>query len=443
MLALRLYQLLVFLAAPFLHRRLARRAAQGREDPARLREKFGHAALKRPPGHLVWLHAASVGETNSILPLVEDILTAHPAQQILLTTGTLTSAHIVARWQSAHGDLRARLKHQFAPLDRPAYIRRFLEHWQPQAALWVESEIWPNLVLACTKRDIPLIMLNGRLSAKSFAGWRRVGTTARHIFARFNLLMAQDETTAERLSALGATHIKVPGNLKLDAPPLAHDTAALAKLQEALAGRACFLAASTHPGEEVQIADALRLVRKTVSEALAIIVPRHPDRGDALADELRAQGYTVAQRSKGDAISPTCEIYLADTLGEMGLFYRLADIVLMGGTLVPHGGQNPVEAAQLNCALLAGPHTDNFTEIFAALTGKQAVASVSDAATLATQVTALLQNPNGVRMMATAAADYAEGMRGTRARVLQLIAPYLVDPKAAPKAAMPREAHDG
>ena len=148
----------------------------------------------------------------------------------------------------------------------------------------MESEIWPNLVLACTKRDIPLIMLNGRLSAKSFAGWRRVGATARHIFARFNLLMAQDETTAERLSALGATHIKVPGNLKLDAPPLAHDTAALAKLQKALAGRACFLAASTHQGEEVQIADALRLVRKTVSEALAIIVPRHPDRGDALAD---------------------------------------------------------------------------------------------------------------------------------------------------------------
>lgn len=443
MLALRLYQLIVFLAAPFIHRRLTRRAAQGQEDPARLREKFGHAALKRPAGHLVWMHSASVGETNSILPLIEDILRTRPAQHILLTTGTLTSAQIVARWQTAHGDLRARLKHQFAPLDRPAYILRFLDHWHPQAALWVESEIWPNSVLACAKRDIALIMLNGRLSAKSYDGWRKVTATAQHILGRFTLLMAQDETTAARLKSFGVSEVKMPGNLKLDAPPLPYDEAAFFELQNRLTGRPCFLAASTHPGEETQIADALKLVCASLPDALAIIVPRHPDRGDALVAALRGSGHEVAQRSKAEEPGPQTQIYVADTLGELGLFYRLVRIVLMGGTLVAHGGQNPIEAAQLDCALLAGPHTDNFDEIFTALGSRQAVAQVSDAATLATQLVALWQNDKGATKMAEAAADYADAMRGTRSRVLSLIAPYLVAEDTQAEAPKAQEAHDG
>ncbi|MGC6535461.1 MAG: 3-deoxy-D-manno-octulosonic acid transferase [Parvibaculales bacterium] len=443
MAALRLYQLIIFLAAPFIRLSLSRRVRRGREDPVRMREKFGHAAVKRPTGHLIWVHAASVGEVNSVLPLLGDILTGRPAQHILLTSGTVTSAQTVARWQSQNPTLQPRLSHQYAPLDRTAYVRRFLNHWQPDAAFWVESEIWPNAVLACRARNIPLVMLNGRLSAKSFAGWQRFQATARHLLGSFTLLMAQDKTTAERLLALGITEVKTPGNLKLDAPPLTAEADKLSALETQLADRPCFLAASTHPGEEEQIAEALKLVRAGVTDVLAIIAPRHPDRGDAIAAALRAAGFAVAQRSQDEPVSTATEIYLADTLGELGLFYRRAPIVLMGGTLVPHGGQNPMEAAQLDCALLHGPHIDNFTEIFAALTAQQACAEVSDAATLASQVIALMQNPKAVTQLAEAAASCATTMGGARHRAIALLEDYLVDPKATRPTGPALEAHDG
>jgi 3-deoxy-D-manno-octulosonic-acid transferase len=443
MLALRLYQIMMFLAAPMVRIHLMRRAAKGREDRVRLREKFGRAALKRPPGHLIWIHGASVGEVNSVLPLIEDILRARPAQQVLLTSSTVTSAQIIARWQSCHADLRARLRHQFSPLDRPSYIRRFLNHWRPNAAFWVESEIWPNLVMACAGDDIPLAMINGRLSQRSFAGWQKIGKTAAHLLGQFSLLMAQDDTTAQRLAALGAAGVKTPGNLKLDAPPLDDQAEAHAAIEKSCAGRPLFLAASTHEDEEAQIGEAMSLVRAALPDALAIIVPRHPERGDLIAAQLRAAGHQVAQRSKDALPAPETQIYLADTLGELGVFYRLADIVLMGGTMVPHGGQNPMEAAQLCCAILHGPHIDNFSEIFDALTARQGVASISDAPTLAAQITALLQNPSSVEKMAEAAAAYAADMSGSRARVQALLAPYLVDPTAAIETFAPAEAHDG
>lgn len=448
MTALRLYQLVAFLAAPFLWFSLARRARKGREDRARLREKYGYAALKRPPGHLIWVHAASVGETNSILPLLEDVLTSRPAQQILLTTGTLTSAQTVARWQSANRDLRARMRHQFAPLDRPAYIRRFLDHWQPDAALWVESEIWPNLVHACHKRGIALVMVNGRISQKSFAGWQRFSATAKHLLGCFTLLMAQDDVSADHLARLGAAQVKTPGNLKLDAPPLPYDEAQLRALKKQIGKRAVFLAASTHPNEEAKIADALAMLPTSQKQdaqenTLAIIAPRHPDRGTDIAAELRAAGYDVAQRSESQTISQQTQIYLADTLGELGLLYRLTDIVFIGGTLVPHGGQNPMEAAQLDCALLHGPHVQNFTEIFAGLAARQAIAEIGDSATLAAQIGALMQNKAAITRQAEAAKTYAHDMGGARAQVLALIEPYLVDPKTPPLARPAQEAHDG
>ena len=441
--ALWLYRLLTFLAAPLLRASLARRAAKGREDPARLRERFGRASLKRPDGPLIWLHAASVGETNSILPLIDDILASRPAQRILLTTGTLTSAQLVAKRQSARSDWRGRLLHQFAPLDRTAWITAFLDHWRPDAGFWAESELWPNTIAACRRRGVPLIMVNGRLSAKSFAGWQRFGAAARHLLGSFALLMAQDETTADRLQALGLEDIKVPGNLKLDAPPLPAEATALAALTEALGTRPRWLAASTHPGEEAQIGEAHRLLQPAHAGLLTLIVPRHPDRGDGLAAELRAAGFAVAQRSRGEQPDAATDLYLMDTLGELGLAYRLCDKVLMGGTLVPHGGQNPIEAARLDCALLHGPHVANFQEIFDALAAQQAAAEVADAATLAAQLGALLQMPAETERLAAAAKTYAAAMTGTRARVLELMRPWLADPQAAAPAPEAMEAHDG
>ncbi len=425
MAVLRLYRLIAYLAAPLLRFRLRQRAAMGKEEASRIEERFGNSALQRPQGHLIWVHAASVGETNSILPLIDDLLARYQSSTVLLTTGTVTSAKIVARHQNRKSDMRHRLIHQFAPLDRSAWVNRFLAHWNPQAALWVESEIWPNMVLACAARDVQPVMVNGRLSPRSFKRWRRFAATAKHLLGKYALLTAQDEMSATRLQQLGLENIVMPGNLKLDAPPLSVDAAHLAELQTALTGRPLWLAASTHLGEEEQILDAHYMIAETVDNLMTVIVPRHPERGDAIADMLRRGGVSLAQRSKGDTPQAHHEIYLMDTLGEMGLAYRLAEIAFIGGTLVPHGGQNPFEAAQLDCAILHGPHIVNFEILFDDLAAKGAAAEVTDAATLATQVNALFNNRATIDQMSANAKRYSATMGGARQRMFDLLVPVL------------------
>ncbi len=443
MIALRLYQIFTFLMAPLVHLALIRRVAQGREDKARLRERFGRASIKRPHGHLVWVHAVSVGETNSVLPLIEDILTTRPAQNVLLTTTTVASASVVARYQSAHPDFRGRLKHQFNAFDRAAYVAAFLTHWQPDAAFQVESELWPNTITACAQRKIPLIMVNGRLSPHSVKRWQKIPSAIRYLLNKFSILIAQDTTTAALLEALGLKNIKTLGNLKLDAPPLNVDEAALSELQETLADRPRFVAASTHIGEEIQIGEAHRMIKDTQPNMLTLIAPRHPERGDKLAAELRSAGFALAQRSRGEMPDADTDIYLLDTLGELGLFYRLSDIVFMGGSLVPHGGHNPIEAARLECTILHGPHVENFQEIFDALSACKAVTPISDAATLAAQIKAFIQAPASAKQIAEAAKTYAHQENGARARTLDALTPYLCDPSADPVAPQAYEAHDG
>ena len=425
MAVLRLYRLIAFLAAPLLRFRLRQRAAMGKEEPSRIEERFGHPSVQRPNGDLIWVHAASVGETNSILPLVDDLLTQYPNSHFLLTTGTMTSAEIIAAHQSRQNKTCHRLIHQFAPLDRSAWVKRFLAHWRPQAAFWVESEIWPNTILACTAQNLRPVMINGRMSPRSFKRWRRFSSTAKYLLGQFALLTAQDESSATRLQQLGLEKIVTPGNLKLDAPPLSVNAGHFAKLQQSLAGRPVWLAASTHPGEEEQILDAHRMIAETVDNLVTLIVPRHPERGNAIADILRHGHASFAQRSKGETMQGDNEIYLMDTLGEMGLAYRLADIAFIGGTLVPHGGQNPFEAAQLDCAILHGPHIANFETLFDDLAGKGAVAEITDAATLATQVNALFNNRSAIAQMSASAKTYSAAMGGARQRMADLLAPFM------------------
>ncbi|MGB1107768.1 MAG: 3-deoxy-D-manno-octulosonic acid transferase [Parvibaculales bacterium] len=425
MAVLRLYRLIAFLAAPLLRFRLRQRAAMGKEDPSRIEERFGHASVQRPNGDLIWVHAASVGETNSILPLIDDLLTQYPNSHILLTTGTVTSAEIIAAHQNRQNKTCRRLIHQFAALDRSAWVKRFLAHWRPQAALWVESEIWPNMVLACAARDLQPVMVNGRISPRSFKRWRRFAAAAKHLLGKYALLTAQDEMSATRLQQLGLENVIMPGNLKLDAPPLPVDAARLAELQSALTGRPIWLAASTHPGEEEQILEAHHMIAETVDNLMTVIVPRHPERGDAIAEMLRRGHASFAQRSKGETMQAHHEIYLMDTLGEMGLAYRLADIAFIGGTLVPHGGQNPFEAAQLDCAILHGPHIANFETLFDDLAAKGAAAEVTDAATLATQVNALFNNRAAIDQMSASAKQYSATMGGVRQRMVDLLAPFM------------------
>jgi 3-deoxy-D-manno-octulosonic-acid transferase len=425
MAVLRLYLCFAFLAAPFLRFQLRQRAEAGREEAHRLHERFGQASQRRPTGLLIWVHAASVGETNSVLPLIDDMLAAQTDLQILLTTGTVTSAQIVAAHQTRQKNATRRLIHQYAPLDRRPWVMRFLAYWRPQAALWVESEIWPNMILACEAHGLRLIMLNGRISPRSFKRWQRFDKAAQFLLGKFALLTAQDDMSAQRLRALGLSEIATPGNLKLDAPPLMADAAQLAELQNAIGQRPCWLAASTHPGEEEQLAIAHQMIGEASDNLLTIIVPRHPNRGAAIADALHKHGMKLAQRSKGEMPAADTDIYLMDTLGEMGLAYRLANIAFIGGTLVPHGGQNPFEAAQLECAILHGPHIANFESLFADMASKGATAEVTDAATLATQVTALLNTPATIEQMQNAAKDYSASMGGARARMSALLQPFI------------------
>jgi 3-deoxy-D-manno-octulosonic-acid transferase len=406
-----LYRAATSLGGPLLGLELRRRLRHGKEDPARLPERFGVPGLPRPEGTLVWVHAASVGESLSVLPLIEALLERWRGLEILLTSGTVSSARILA------GRLPGRVRHQFVPLDRAAAWRRFLGHWRPCLALLVESELWPNLILETRARGVPLALLNARLSARSFRRWRRAPATARRLLASFDLCLAQSAVDGERLAALGAREVRAVGNLKRTAPPLPVDPQALAALAAAIGERPVWLAASIHPGEDEAVLAAHRRVAAARPGLLTIVAPRHPERGDALAARIAAEGLRLARRSRGELPSPASAVYLADTLGELGLLYRLSRLAFIGGSLIPHGGQNPLEAARLGCPPLLGPHMDNFREIADALLAAQAALAVADGEALARTVGDLLADEATRAALAARAQAAAAG----EARVLDAI----------------------
>lgn len=371
---------------PALRLWLARRVRRGKEDATRLNERFGYARTPRPEGTLLWLHAASVGETQSVLTLVRALLDAHPHLHLLITTGTVTSAALVAQQHLP------RVVHQFVPVDTYPAVRRFLNHWQPDVALWVESELWPQMLWQAQAKHLPMLLVNARLSQKTFENWRRWPRVIRHLLHTFCSIYAGSAEDAARLAALGGSDIHEVGNLKYDAAPLPVDVSMLQHFVQQSAGRRVFLAASTHANEEQLVARAHEIVAQQFPTLLTVIVPRHATRGDAIAADLRARGLTVAQRSKGEPVTADTALYLADTMGELGLFYRRADIVFMGGSLVAHGGQNPLEAARFGNALLSGPHTHNFAAIIARFVAGEALRVVADKTALADAVLALLRD---------------------------------------------------
>jgi 3-deoxy-D-manno-octulosonic-acid transferase len=413
------FALLGRLAAPALRLLLARRARQGKEDPARLGERRGVAGLPRPSGRLLWIHGASVGEARSVLPLLGAILDRHPGAAALVTTGTLTSARMLAT------ALPPRACHQFAPLDVPGWVARFLDHWRPDAALWVESELWPNMLSALAARGVPAALVNGRLSAGSFARWRRLGRALRPPLDAFGRVLAQSDADAARFAALGAKGVAMPGNLKFDAAILPGDAAALSALASLLGGRPRWLAASTHAGEEEIAAAAHAALAPSLPGLLTILVPRHAARGDEVAGMLAARGLAVARRSRGETPGAGTAVYLADTMGELGLFYRLAPIAFVGRSLARGGGQNPLEGAALGTALLAGPQTGNFGDIYAALAAAGAVRIVHDAATLAAALGTLFADAAARDDLAARGAAAVASGRGATARTLAQLAPLL------------------
>jgi 3-deoxy-D-manno-octulosonic-acid transferase len=418
-LALRFYQLAsLAIAPPVATQLLAWRLKRGKENPKRLPERYGEASVPRPAGPLVWLHGASVGEMLAVIPLIERIRARDFA--VLVTSGTVTSAAL------AEQRLPAGVVHQFIPLDAPRFVTRFLRHWRPDLALFVESDFWPNLILACADRGIPMILVNGRVSERSFSRWRLQPGAIAALLRRFDLCLAQSGADAERFGQLGAPRVTDIGNLKLDVPAPPVNVTTLHTFKSIIDARVVIAAASTHEGEEIAILDAHRRLRTRCPSLLTIIAPRHPERGAGIAEAAKAAGFSVALRSRDELPKPDIDVFVADTLGELGLIYRLAPAVFMGGSLASHGGQNPIEAIRLGAAVVHGPHVWNFAEIYGALDTARGAERVADQEGLIACLGGWLADPTARKALADAGSVTVGKLGGALERTLAALEPYLM-----------------
>jgi 3-deoxy-D-manno-octulosonic-acid transferase len=417
-LALRAYRQATRWIAPFAGSILNWRLKRGKEDPARIQERRGVAGIERPEGALIWIHGASVGEVLSVLPVVEHIRAR--GFNVLVTSGTVTAAQMAAQRMPA-GTL-----HQYVPLDSPRFVQSFLDHWKPGLALIAESEFWPNLLFETSNRNIPVVLVNGRLSPRSFSRWKNAKKTAKALLSSFDLCLAQDHDVADRLAQLGAPRVLATGNLKFDVMPPPANAHDMQEMKRTIHNRPIFLAASTHHGEDEEVIEAHIDVMAKIPDLLTIIVPRHPDRGGEIAQLAQEYRLSPAMRSRNHLPDRGTHIYVADTIGELGLFYRLAPIVFMGGSLIKHGGQNPIEPAKLDSAIMHGPFVHNFANIYSELNRQRGAATVTDGRSLATSLVRLLDDPGLVRSMAQAAQATVIPLSGALSRTAKAIEPYLV-----------------
>src|SRR4051794_37678506 len=415
---LRVYRSLSLAAAPLAPALIKQRLKHGKEDPERIGERRGLSPDTRPNGPMVWIHGASVGEVLAAAALIERLRALN--LRILLTSGTVTSAAIVAK------RFPADIIHQYVPYDSPRYVARFLDHWRPSLALFIESDLWPNLILSSAARRLPMVLINGRMSPRSFPRWRRVSGTISAILDKFDICLAQSTTDAERFTALGSRNVVTTGNLKLDVPAPPADPVKLERLLAMTRRRPIILAASTHPGEDEILCEAHRTLSGFFPSLLTIIAPRHPDRGPAIARMIAASGLKPGLRSLGDLPTPATDIYVADTLGELGLFYRLAPTVFMGGSLVAHGGQNPIEAVKLDASIVHGPHVFNFSDIYEALDAAGGAKRVEIPGALVKQLGQWLADPAARQASVAAAAQVVEQLGGALDRTLAALEPYLL-----------------
>ena len=415
---LRVYRKLSSAMVPLAPALIKRRLKQGKEDPARIGERRGMSKNIRPHGPLVWIHGASVGEVLAAAALIEKLRALKI--RILLTSGTVTSAAIVAK------RFPADVIHQYVPYDSPRYVARFLDHWRPSLALFIESDLWPNLILSSAARRLPMVLVNGRMSHRSFPRWRRVSGTISALLGRFEVCMAQSQVDAERFAALGSRNVITTGNLKFDVPAPPADPARLEKLMAVTRGRPVIVAASTHPGEEEILIETHRTLAGFFPSLLSVFIPRHPDRGAAIARNVVAAGLHVARRSREELPTATTDIYVADTMGELGLFYRLAPIVFVGGSLVEHGGQNPIEAVKLGASIVHGPHVFNFTDVYGALDRAGGAKRADTQEALVKQIGQLLADPAARDLSIAAAERVVVQLGGALDRTLAALEPYLL-----------------
>lgn len=418
--ALGLYRALSHVAGPALGLVLARRVKRKKEDPLRLGERRGYSQIARPEGTLVWIHAASVGEITRALPLVQRL--REREVHVLVTTITVTSA------QFATTRLPEGAIHQFVPLDLPSAVHRFLAHWQPNLALFMEQELWPNMLAGCRERSIPTVLVNARMSPRSFKRWQMAPRVVRHLLRHFDIVLAQSAHDGDRLSQLGAARAITVGNIKFDGPLLEADPQHLSALTLGFASRTVWTAASTHSGEDEMVLEAHALARQVVGRNLGLILaPRHPERGDLIAELCAMRGLSVVRRSGGLWPQETTDVFLLDTIGELGLAFEAGALAFLGGSLLAGiGGHNPIEAARLGRLVVHGPHVHNFIDVFKHLDESGGGISVTDASGLGTALCQFLPNTAEREQRARQGRLAVEALGGAINRVLLMIEPFLI-----------------
>jgi len=370
----------------------------GKEDPERLEERLGISLAERPTGNLIWFHAASVGESLSLMELIKRISSSQPDYNFLITTGTITSAKLIL------SRLPSNAVHQYIPVDTPKAVEKFLDRWRPSLAIWTESEFWPNLISFTSARDIPMILINARISEKSYRRWRFFKKSLKNLIEKFNYSLIQDEKTVKYFSKIGisSNNFELTGTLKEGSAALPYSETEQVEISKQILNRPVWLAASTHEGEEKLIAAAHRHASKASQGLLLIIVPRHPERGLEIASILTKENFKICLRSKKDKISSDTQIYIADTLGELGLWYRIAPVSFVGGSFVPIGGHNPFEPAALGSAILHGPYVENFKEIYNRLNVAGAAVKIEEASELGVKLIETLSPENAAKLAQSA-----------------------------------------
>ncbi|WP_273726973.1 lipid IV(A) 3-deoxy-D-manno-octulosonic acid transferase [Brucella gallinifaecis] len=411
------YRMLGSAVYPFIGTYISYRASRGKEERARRSERYGKTGIARPQGPVIWAHAASVGESVAMAPLIESI--AATGIHIVMTTGTVTSAKLVA------DQLGNQVIHQYAPLDLQPAVNNFLDHWKPDLVIGCESEIWPATVLSLGTRHIPQVLVNGRLSDRSFAAWQKRPELAEALFENFAHVIAQSELDGDRFRTLGARPVSVSGNLKVDTAPAPADPQALATLQHQIGERRTWAAISTHDGEEEIAAEVHQMLKVRYPRLLTIIVPRHPNRAEAIENMLAEKGLKVAARSRGDVIDSDTDVLLGDTIGEMGLYLQLTEVAFIGNSLTKEGGHNPLEPAMMGTAVLTGKNVQNFRESFQRLIKNGGARVVKDRNMLAGAINFLFNNPEHLKTMIRAGADTVKDMRGALNRTLNSLEPFI------------------
>ena len=422
------YRSATALIAPFAYRKVAAKLAAHGISEERQRERLGHASLPRPDAQLIWFHGASVGESLAALTLITRLGELMPKAEFLLTSGTATAAQVVEQ------RMPPRCRHQFAPLDAAGPVRRFLKHWQPTGGVFVESELWPVTLVSTRRSGARLALVNARLSERSVARWRSKAPTAKFVLDQFSLFLTQNQNISDHLLELGAVpdRVQAGGNLKAGSEPLPVDDQTLSQMHSAFGKRPVWVASSTHIGEEQPVLTAHKALLEQHPDLCLLLVPRHPERGDDVAKLVAEADMTVAQRSKGEIPGSDTQVYLADTMGELGTWYELSHIVFLGGSLEPIGGHNPFEVARSGAAVITGPGYHNFAETFPPMLTAKAAVEVHDASQLSEAVSHWLTDAEALKQAQQAATEFADDQAAQLQGVLDTLMKELrLDPQNA------------